>query len=98
MPTSPLIKGTQNASALGDSFTLGQLTVGSATVDASSTNVVISHGLDGTPTWYIVSGADDGTADRVAYVSAASATELTLSQADTDGDTQTVYYIAGILS
>ena len=94
----PYTKGAQNAETLGALFDIGDIVVGSATIDANATDVDVTHGLGGTPTFFMLQSNDGAVADREVYPTAAGATTFTIAHADTDGATQTVYYIAGVLS
>jgi hypothetical protein len=89
-------KGGFNAIELGDAFAQGKLVVGSATINQNATNAVFTHGLGATPDFVLVTGDGTTAADR-AIVAAPGATVITVSHADTDGATQTVWLLAGIL-
>lgn len=95
----PYTKGAQNAEALFALFDYGDVLAGSATINQNTTGVTITHGLAGTPTFFLFQTDDAGdVADRGVFASNAGATTFDIEHADTDGATQTVYYIAAVLS
>jgi len=94
----PYTKGAQNAETLGALFNIGDVVAGSTTIAASATSATITHGLGGTPTFFLLQAADGDVASREVFPSNAGATTFAIEHADTDGATQTVYYLAGVLS
>lgn len=94
----PYTKGAQNAETLGALFDIGDIVAGSTSIAASATSATVTHGLSGTPDFFLVGSADGAVATREVFASNAGATTFAIEHADTDGATQTVYYIAGVLS
>jgi hypothetical protein len=90
-------KADINARKIGDYFTVDKLALGTATLLASNTSTVVAHGLGTTPTFLMATGQGTTAADRAVVISA-DATNVTLSHVDTDGATQSVSWIAGVLS
>lgn len=89
-------EGGFNAVKLGDAFGLDDLIIGSATISQNATNTTYTHGLSATPDFVLVSAIAGGSADRVVDATPGG-TVITFSHADTDGATQTVYFLAGVL-
>lgn len=94
----PYTKGAQNAEVLGALFDIGDVTAGSTSIDASATVVVVTHGLSGTPDFFLLDTPEEQLATRLPFVTAIGATTFSIAHSDTDGATQTVYYLAGVLS
>ena len=94
----PYTKGAQNAETLFALFDIGDVTAGSATIDASATSVTVTHGLSGTPDFFLLDTNEEQLTTRLPFVATSGATTFIIEHSDTDGATQTVYYIAGVLS
>lgn len=94
----PYTKGAQNAETLGDLFVIGDIVAGTATIVATTTLVVVTHGLSAAPDWFMLNTPEEPLVNRIPWVSATTATTFTIEHSDTDGALQTVYYLAGNLS
>lgn len=94
----PYTKGAQNAEVLGALFDTGDIVAGTATIAWTTTTVAVTHGLSGTPNFFLLDTPEEQLATRLPFVTSIGATTFNVSHSDTDGATQTVYYIAGILS
>lgn len=94
----PYTKGAQNAETFGALFDIGDIVAGTATIVATTTLVLVTHGLSGTPNWFSLNTPEEPLTNRIPWVSASGNTTFTIEHSDTDGAAQTVYYLAGILS
>lgn len=94
----PYTKGAQNAETLGALFDIGDVVAGTAVIAWTTTTVSVTHGLGGTPTWFLLDTPEEQLVNRLPFVTSVGATTFDVSHSDTNGDTQTVYYIAGVLS
>lgn len=96
---SAYTKGVKNAKVIGEVFGDGDVIIGSATINQNATNVVVAHSLSAAPDFILLgSNENTATADRQPYLAASGTTSITLAHTDTDGATQTVFYLAGVLA
>lgn len=91
--------GVQNADAIFDLFTNGELTAGTATLTTTDAALGIAHGLSSTPDFVIaMSSAAVGAGAAAGKLGwSAGATTITFTKADTAAE-ETVSYIVGKLA
>jgi hypothetical protein len=94
----PYTKGAQNAETFFALFDIGDVTGGTAVIPQNTTALVITHGLGGTPDFFLLDTPEEQLATRLPFVGSIGATTFEVVHTDTDGATQTVYYLAGVLS
>jgi hypothetical protein len=86
-------KGGQNAENLGDYFDLNDLIVGSVAATTAQATATVTHGLTGTPDFFLVTSSQSGDKPGVA----SDSTTVTITSELTTAP-RTYYYIVGDLT